>query len=355
MVSIASIGSHSALEISHGAAMNGLKSIVFCQKGREGQYYYYLKRKRKHSEVGVIDRIVLLDKFDQVVEEEHVKMMQEEGSIFVPNRSFCVYVGYEKIFKFPIPLFGNRKLLKAEERDSEKNQYWLMEKAGVRFPKACKDGEIDRPVIVKVSEAERKYERAFFIALDQKDFEMKGKDMVSRGIITREGLATARIEELVLGPQFNFNFFYSPLEEELELIGIDSRRQTNIDGFAKLPAWLQPKVDMKQIECGHIASTIRESLLTKVFEIGARIVEASQKEYKPGIIGPFAVQAMVTAEKGKEDIVAFDLSFRMPGSPGIKYTPYSELLFRKGMSMGERVALEIKTAEKEKEMDRVTT
>ena len=48
--------------------------------------------------------------------------------------------------------------------------------------------------------------------------------------------AWATIEEYVLGAHVNFNFFYSPLHRRLELLGTDTRRQTNISGLANVPA-----------------------------------------------------------------------------------------------------------------------
>ncbi|MCX8166563.1 MAG: DUF1297 domain-containing protein [Candidatus Micrarchaeota archaeon] len=355
-IAVATIGSHSALEICYGCAKNNLKSIVFSQKGRDKQYLYYLKTIRKFSNTGIIDMLVRLDNFKDLLNKSNIELMNNNNTVFIPNRSFCVYLGYEDIEKnFDVPIFGNRYMLRAEERTEEKNQYKLMENAGVRTPKTFKINEIDRPVIVKINEKERAYERAFFIAIDGKDYENKANEMIKKGIIDENALKNARIEELIVGPQFNFNFFYSPLEETLDLMGIDMRRQSNIEGFSRLPYWLQPKIDVKTIEVGHVACTIRESLLSKVYEIAEKIVETSQKMFDKGIIGPFAIQAIITAEKGKEDIVVFDLSFRIPGSPGIKYTPYSAYLYLHEMSMGERIALEIKNAHKENMLDVITT
>lgn len=356
MVSIASLGSHSALEVSHGAAKHGIKTIVFCERGRDKQYNYYLKTKRKHSTVGIIDTLVRMDKFADIIRKDNIDFMLQNDTVFVPNRSFSVYVGYDAIEnRFPVPIFGNRKMLRAEERDAKPNQYDLLGKANVKYPLSFKPEEIDRPVIVKVNERQRKYERAFFIAMDGKDYELKSEEMIRKGAISEEALATARIEELIIGPQFNFNFFYSPIEESLELIGIDTRRQANVDGFAKLPYWLQPKIDFKTIEVGHIACTLRESLLSKVYDVGEKILSASQEMFGRGIIGPFAIQSMIIADKEKEDIVVFDLSFRMPGSPGIKYTPYSEFLYINSISMGERIAIEILNAEKDNALKDVTS
>ncbi|MFH2022765.1 MAG: DUF1297 domain-containing protein [Candidatus Micrarchaeota archaeon] len=45
----------------------------------------------------------------------------------------------------------------------------------------------------------------------------------------------------------------------------------------------------------------------------------------------------------------------MPGSPGTRFTPYSEYLYRESISFGRRIAMEIKQAEKEKKIDKITT
>ena len=45
----------------------------------------------------------------------------------------------------------------------------------------------------------------------------------------------------------------------------------------------------------------------------------------------------------------------MPGSPGTRFTPYSEYLFRESISFGRRVAMEIKDAENEGRIDDITT
>jgi 5-formaminoimidazole-4-carboxamide-1-(beta)-D-ribofuranosyl 5'-monophosphate synthetase len=360
--SIAVIGSHSALDISSGAKQHNLRSIVVCQKGRERSYQkYYLKRKTALGQTGCIDEIMLLDKFSDIAGAKAVSELVKKQAIFVPHRSFSVYVGYDLIEKeFAVPVFGNRFLLKAEERNTPKNQHWLLKRAGVRIPKTFDSPEkIDRLVIVKASEAKRKYERAFFIVHSYHEYERKSKEMLSRGLVTKEGLHNALIEEFVLGAQFNFNYFVSPLTGELELMGTDFRRQTNLDGLLRLTAPEQADIlklaRMKNIEVGHVACTIRESLLEKVFEIGEKFAETCRKEYKPGIIGPFALQgAIIPSESGEEPVI-FDVSFRVPGSPGVRYTPYGEYLWGRSMSVGERIALEVKEAAKEKRLGEIVT
>jgi 5-formaminoimidazole-4-carboxamide-1-(beta)-D-ribofuranosyl 5'-monophosphate synthetase len=362
---IATLGSHSALDVSEGAKKEGFDSLVVAQKGREKVYLGpYKSRKRDTADgerdIGVVDELLLVNNFKEIVNEQNIAFMKERNSIFVPNRSFAVYVGYEDIENnFPIPIFGNRRLLRAEERGEEKDQYYLMEKAGVRFPKEIKSPErIDRLCIVKASEAQRHYERAFFLCANPEEYKEKSTELLKAGKITPEGLQAAKIEEYIIGAHFNFNFFWSPIHQELELLGIDTRRQTNLDGFLRMPADVQLETlkiaQPTTIEVGHIACTLRESLLEQVYELGEKFVHAVECEYPPGLIGPFALQGAIQ-EDGREEFVCFDVSLRIPGSPGTRFTPYSEYMFRESISFGRRIAMEIKDAEKKGKIEEVTT
>ena len=230
-----------------------------------------------------------------------------------------------------------------------KNQYYLLEKAGIRFPKIYKTAkDIDRLVIVKVSEAIRGYERAFFYSTSFEDYKKKSEELITKKLITQDGLDKAVIEEYVIGAQINFNYFYSIIDDELEIMGTDTRRQTNLDGLIRLPAneqlevlkYLKPKI----IETGHIAATTKESIIEKIFELGEKFVKTTKEEYPPGIIGPFALQGAIAAEKGKEEMVVFDVSMRIPGSPLTLFTPHSGYLYGESISYGERIAIEIKKA-----------
>ena len=97
-------------------------------------------------------------------------------------------------------------------------------------------------------------------------------------------------------------------------------------------------------EAGHIAVTTLESMLEPAFEIGEKFVKATKEMKPPGVIGPFGLQSVITPGPPKKEIIVFDVSPRMPGSPGIASTPYGNYLYGKNMSVGERVAMEIKEA-----------
>lgn len=371
-VTIGVLGGHSALDICHGAKKYGFKTVAVCQKGRSNTFEKYYKTRPDLDIIpdqnaawgttkGCVDEIIVVDKFADIVKPEIQQQLRDLNTIFVHNRYFWVYCDFNKVENdFMVPIFGTREMVKLEERDVENNQYTLLEKAGIRFPKIfAGPNKIDKLAIVKVNEATRGYERAFFLAANEQDYHKKSGELLASKTITQEGLDKAVIEEFIVGAPVNFNYFYSPIDNELELMGTDMRRQTNLDGLLRLPANEQMAVlqYMKptMVETGHVAVTIKESLIEKAFEIGEKFVAATQQEVPPGILGPFALQGAVSAEDGREELVIFDVSMRVPGSPGTRYTPYSGYLYGESISYGERVAMEIRTALEMEKLDLVVT
>jgi 5-formaminoimidazole-4-carboxamide-1-(beta)-D-ribofuranosyl 5'-monophosphate synthetase len=345
-ITIGVLGGHSGLDVSRGAKKHGFRTLAVCQKGREKTYTNYY-RTRKDGR-GCIDETIVLNKFADITRPDIQETLREKNTIFVHSRYFWVYFDFEDIENnFHVPIYGSRGMVKLEERDVPKNQYYLLEKAGIRYPKIYKKPEdIDRLVIVKVNEAIRGYERAFFYACSLKDYQGKSKELLQKKLITKESLDVAVIEEYVVGAQVNFNYFYSVIDDELEIMGTDTRRQTNLDGLLRLPANEQLEVlkylKPKMIETGHIAATTKESIIEKIFLLGEKFVKTTKKEVPPGIIGPFALQGAIAADKGKEEMVVFDVSMRIPGSPLTRFTPHSGYLYGDSISYGERVAMEIK-------------
>ena len=358
-LTIGTLGGHSALDICRGAKLNGFRTVAVCQKGREQTYAKYYKTRDNGN--GIVDEIILVNNFKVIVNKDVQERLRNLNTIFIHNRYFWVYCNFNEIEnKFMVPIFGTRDMVKLEERDVANNQYYLLEKAGIRMPKIFKNPkDIDKLVIVKVAEAKRRYERAFFLCSSFKDYQEKSNELLNKKIIEKSALNKAVIEEYIIGAPVNFNFFYSVLNDELELMGTDMRRQTNVDGLLRLPATEQLEVlkhlKPKYIETGHIAVTVKESLLEKIFEIGEKFVVATKKFHKTGIIGPFALQGAVVAEEGKEDIVIFDVSLRIPGSPGTVFTPYSSYLYHKPLSYGERIAIEIKRAKDTERLSLICT
>ena len=182
-----------------------------------------------------------------MLNDEDQQSLISNNSIFIPHRSFTAYLDYDSIENnLKVPIFGNREMLRTEERNVEKNQYYLFVKANIKYPKLFdRPEDIDRLVIVKVMESTRNIERAFFTASTYEEFQEKAEKRINQGIISAEDLADARIEEFVLGTYFNFNFFYSILNDRVEFLGIDRRLQTNLNDFTSLPAKQQLEIDIE--------------------------------------------------------------------------------------------------------------
>jgi len=347
-ITIGVLGGHSGLDVCRGAKKHGFKTLAVCQKDREKTYTKYYKTRKDGR--GCVDETIVLGKFSDITKSNIREELRAKNTIFIHNRYFWVYFDFKDIENnFNVPIYGTRGMLKLEERDVPKNQYYLLEKAGIRYPRLIKSPEkIDKLVIVKVNEAIRGYERAFFYATNFEDYKKKSDELLKKKMITKESLAKAVIEEYVVGAPINFNYFYSVINKELKIMGTDTRRQTNLDGLLRLPANEQLEVlkylKPKMIETGHIAATTKESIIEKIFTLGEKFVKTTKKECPPGIIGPFALQGAIAADKGREEMVVFDVSMRIPGSPLTRFTPHSGYLYGDSISYGERIAMEIKKA-----------
>jgi 5-formaminoimidazole-4-carboxamide-1-(beta)-D-ribofuranosyl 5'-monophosphate synthetase len=347
-ITVGALGSHSALDILDGAKDEGFSTLAVCQKGREKPYKAFRR---------IVDEVILLDEFSAIIQKQTQDQLVKRNCIFVPHRSFTAYIDYGSIENaFNLPLFGNRGLLRIEERTGVRNQYDLLKKAGIRIPRRFATArDVEGAAIVKVQEVKRKLERAFFTISSYQDYVKKSRKMVEDGLVSEADLGKAVIEEFVLGTYFNFNYFYSPLAEEVELLGIDRRLQTNLNDFVSLPARQQLEIEprIQNIEIGHTPATIRESMLQKVLEMGEKFARTVKEEYGVGPIGPFALQSSVTVDL---DIVVFDVSPRVPGSPILATTsPYSKYYFGKVVGTGRRIAMEIRRGIEEDRLSELVT
>ncbi len=350
-LTLSSVGSHSALDVAFGARAQGLRNLIVTAKGREKTYARYFAR-AGDPERGCVDATLELATFADLLQPDVQERLLAQNVLFIANRSFEVYLherySYDEIERgMRVPFFGNRRLLRAEERDEADNQYALLAAAGIRHPRTfAKPGDIDTLVMVKAAHATVSFERAFFLCSTPAEYDAQAEHLIAAGMVTAEGLANARIEEYALGPSVNLNFFWSPVLGELELLGTDTRRQTNLDGLRSLPPAQMAAaqaIPVRMEEAGHIATTLTESMLEKAFELGERFVVAAKSANPPGVIGPFALQCIITAGPPK-DFVCYDVSLRIPGSPGTRFTPYSAYRWGRDISVGERIAMEVVAA-----------
>lgn len=362
------VASHSALDTCDGAISEGFHTVAVCQKGRENTFARYFKAFRDQNGAcyrGVVDETIMLDKFKDIIQPQAQQQLMDKNAIFVPNRSFVSYSGIDAVENdFAVPMFGSRNLLRSEERGDERDYYWILEKAGMPFPKKVeKPEDIDGLTIIKVHHAKKKLERGFFTAKDYDQFVEKSNELIKQGVIEPDFVEHARMEQYIIGPVFNLDFFRSPLEEkgeQLELLGIDWRFESSLDGYCRLPGKQQVELENDGIipeytVCGHNSATLRESLLDKAFAMAEKYIEATKKYYDPGVIGPFCLQTCVDKDL---NFYVYDVAPRIGGGTNVHMAvghPYGNALWRKEMSTGRRVSMEIRRAIEQERVEEIIT
>ncbi len=354
-IQVATIGSHSSLDVCDGAAEEGFRTIAVCEEKREAPYSRYFRAVRDREGRllrGMVDEALVLPKFKDVLSEKIQSRFRKDNVVFVPNRSFTSYCDLTAIEdRFMVPLFGSRNLLRTEEREEERSYYWLLEKAHLPFPEKIDDPkDIDGLVIVKLHHKVKKLERGFFTAASAKEYKEKSEKLIRQGVISKNDLASARMERYIIGPIFNFDFFYSPIEEsgeKIELLGIDWRFETSLDGHVRLPAEQQLTLNEDQripeyTVVGHNSATLRESSLREAFDLAEKYAKATQEHYAPGIIGPFTLQTAVDKDL---HFYIYDVAPRIGGGTNVHVSvghPYGNSLWRRPMSTGRRLAMEVR-------------
>jgi 5-formaminoimidazole-4-carboxamide-1-(beta)-D-ribofuranosyl 5'-monophosphate synthetase len=342
--SVAVIGSHSALQILKGARDEGLETVLLCLKGRE----------RLYSRYGLADRTVPIDSVEDLLKDGVQEKISEKDSILVPHGTLISGGKLEEFEKgFKPRVFGNRYIFRWEFDRGLKDK--ILKEGGIAVPKAFHAGErIDSPVIVKLPGAEGG--RGYFIARDGKDMESKLKDVAKRGLLKKGEEEKIFVQEYVMGVTLYPHFFYSPLSGKLELLGCDRRYESSVDGLGRITAMDQ--MEMKPIPTfrvmGNIPIVMRESLLMDVFDAGEGFVKSAKRLVPPGMIGPFCLE-MICDEDGK--LFTFEFSGRIVAGTNLFVggSPYSDLLYDEPMSMGRRIAREIKKAAEDGKIGKVTT
>ena len=362
------VGSHSGLDTCDGAKSEGFKTVAICQEGRDSpftRYYKTIYDEKGNLRRGTVDESVVPDKYSSILKPEVQNDLLKRNVLFVPNRSFVSYCGIDAVENdFKLPMVGSRNLLRSEERGDPKDYYWILNEAGLPFPKKVeKPEDIDGLTIIKVHHKVKKLERGFFTAKDYDQFVEKSTELIKQGVIEPDFLKDARMEQYIIGPVFNLDFFYSPLEEKgskIELLGIDWRFESSLDGYCRLPGKQQVELENDGIipeytVCGHNSATLRESLLDKAFDLAEKYVAATKKFYDPGIIGPFCLQTCVDKDL---KFHIYDVAPRIGGGTNVHMSvghPYGNTLWRTEMSSGRRLSMEIRRAIEQERIEEIIT
>jgi len=334
-ITVATIGSHTALQILKGARDEGFKNLVICKRGTEAVY----------EQFGLADELLTVEHFQQVLEREFQEELIARNVVLIPHGSFVEYLSPVRIEnELFVPMFGNRRVLDWES-DRDKEREWL-ERAGLKLPREFKDpAEIDRLVMVKFPGA--KGGKDYILASNPAEFAEKHRklDLKDKDRFT--------IQEFVIGTRFYPHYFYSPLTDRLELLSMDIRYESNIDGIARMAHILRDsQQEPSFVVTGNLPVVVRESLLPRILEMGQHVIRTSQELFSPGLTGPFCIETIC-----KEDLefIAFEISARIVAGTNlyINGSPYSQLLYDEPMSTGRRISRELKAALREDSLDTV--
>jgi len=341
LVSIATLGSHCALQVLKGAKDEGLKTVLVCEKKREKLYRRF----------NFIDEIILVDSFTEILDQRCTSFLEKNDSVLIPHGTLIAQMNTEQIESIKTPVFGNKFILKWESDRVLKEK--LMHEANLNVPKSIPNPkDIKKLVIAKRHGAAGG--KGYFLATNEDDYKKKRDVLINQGVI--KGDSDLYLQEYTAGVLAYLQYFYSPLKDELEFFGIDKRHESDIEGLARIPASVQIENDSVP-SFNVIANSpmvLRESLLDEVYSMGERFVDAAKRLVSPGMNGPFCIEG-VYDENAK--FSTFEFSARIVAGTNlyIDGSPYSTLLYNEPMSMGRRIAREIKTASENGQLDKITT
>ena len=318
---IATLGSHSALQILKGAHDEGFKTLAVANRATEALYRSFK----------FVDEIIGVDSYSEF--PGLIAELEKRKTIIVPHGSFVAYLSLEEHKKMTIPYFGNKAVLDWEA-SREMQRDWLT-RAGIKMPRQFKTGaEIDRPVIVKLYGAGGG--KGYLFIREAQDFEVRSKELKK----------AYTIQEYIIGVPLYIHYFYSPLEDRVEIMSMDRRYETNVDSLGRIPAEAQAgmDVDPSYVVVGNQPVSLRESMLAEALRMGENVVKVSREIAGPkGLFGAFCIETIITPDM---QFYVMEISARIVAGTNlfIDGSPYSYLNYSEPMSTGRRIAREIKNA-----------
>jgi 5-formaminoimidazole-4-carboxamide-1-(beta)-D-ribofuranosyl 5'-monophosphate synthetase len=324
-----------------GAKDEGFRTILVSERKRLGLYRRF----------PFIEEIIEVDNFSEILGSSCQKRLERENAVLIPHGTLISQMSSDQIEKIDTPIFGNKWILRWEADREMKEK--LMQEAGLRTPHAIKSKhDIPGLCIVKLHGAAGG--RGYFLAWNRESFEEGARRLIEQKAI--KGEEDLYIQEFIRGVTVYLQYFYSPLTKELELLGIDRRYESDIDGIGRIPAKQQlgAGAEPSYTVIGNLPLVLRESLLDEVYKMGQNFVDASERLVPPGMPGPFCLEGVYDSE-GR--FTTFEFSARIVAGTNLYLdgSPYSGLLYDEPMSMGRRIAREVKIAVKKRALGKIVT
>jgi len=336
-ITIATVCSNASLQIFDGARKEGFRTLGICV-GKPPKFYEAFPRAKP-------DEYLVVESYTDII--TRAEELRKKNTIIIPHGSFVAYLGKENFSEMAVPIFGNRAVIEWES-DRDKECRWLLG-AGIHMPGKIDDPhDIKGPVMVEYEGA--KGGKGFFVAKTYEEF----NELVDR---TRK----FTIQEFITGTRYYLHYFYSPIRNEgytlskgsLELLSMDRRVESNADEIFRLGSpreLIEAGICPTYVVTGNVPLVARESLLSRIFSLGEKVVEESLGLFG-GMIGAFCIEAVLTDSL---EIKVFELSARIVAGTNlyISGSPYSDLV-QENLSTGRRIALEIKEAARTNQLDKI--
>lgn len=324
-----------------GAKDEGFKTLLITEKKRYSVYRRF----------NFIDHIILVDNFRDILKSDIQKRLNQLDCILIPHGTLISTLTSDEIESINVPFFGNKFILRWEADRNLKQK--LMVESKLQVPREINSkSEIKDLCIVKLHGAAGG--KGYFLTSDQSGFEEGFHKLLNDEVVTNEN--ELYIQEYVKGVPVFLHFFYSPISGEIEFMGVDRRYESDIDGISRIPSKHQLNIPMEPTYnvVGNIPLVLRESLLEGVYQMGENFVEASERLVPPGIPGPFCLEGVYNRDA---KFITFEFSARIVAGTNlyVSGSQYSDLLFKNNMSMGRRIALEIRNALNKRKLDKVLT
>lgn len=321
---IAAFASHSAVQVVIGATEEGLRAVLFGDERALRLYRRFPVLKfdqRPYEGIGTLDSL------------------GEEGYVLVPNGSVVEYVGAENVVRTRIPVFGSRRLLAIES--SQESKMRLLREAMIPVPKEYgSPEEVEGPVIVKFPGA--RGGRGYFVASSPEEVR-RGLETACASGVLRPGERPI-IQQYVVGTTLYAHFFHSPVHRRTELTGFDVRYESDADGLRRAPIGVVERVSPTFTVVGNFPVFPRERLLETFAELGERFVEAVVRVTGQPFAGPFCLESVVDRDL---NVHVFEFSGRIVAGTNVYLkhgSPYLALYFGEPMTVGRRIALELRVS-----------
>jgi 5-formaminoimidazole-4-carboxamide-1-(beta)-D-ribofuranosyl 5'-monophosphate synthetase len=332
-LAIATLGSHSSLNIFKGAKEEGFRTVAICKQ----------KDAILYKKFPLADEVIIVESFAELLNESLQEKLRRLNVVLIPHGSFTAYLSTQELQNnLRVPMFGNRKLLHWEANRKEQEE-WLRQ-AGLRLPATFKSpDDIDRLIIAKLPGA--KGGRGYFLANSPEEFYKKFNEMVNRGLLKENDVGRIHLQEYALGVNVYPSYFSSIIKDDVELLAMDRRYESAVDAIGKIPAGEQLEIGVNPTYTivGNFPIVLRESLLPELMRMGDNVHKKAKELAPPGIIGPFCLETVITDDLR---IFTFEISARIVAGTnvGIGTSPYAYLRYGENMYMGRRIAVEIKEA-----------